>query len=331
MEQLPFSAFQAEARTAHGAAARRPFDFRMMPIYGGLALAWLVLLIAMPLAHVSVDVPLTVAFVVVCGLGVWAAACLRMRGLVRTATGIEAWALLNLSSLTGIIATYVAARYSAPLADHWMVAADRRILPGLDWRTLVVTVAHTPMLVHGANWVYASLQWQGSALILLCCLAGQAERCPAFVLRWMITLALTCAGFALLPCYGPDTVYALTHAEVRAIGSNAGWCAPPIMAWLRSAGSVRLDLAALDGIVTFPSFHAASATLFAWGFWSIRWARWPMLVLNLAMIAASVPIGGHYYVDVLAGVAIAGISIALPTWWSRYRARGARPLAPRIA
>jgi membrane-associated phospholipid phosphatase len=332
MKQHPSSAFRtSEAPSDTTATRRAAFDPQMKPLYIVLALGWAALLIGLPLVDLSVDIPLTIAFLVVCGLGSWLAACLRLRGFARTATAIEAWTLLSLSCLTGILGTYVVARFGRPFADSWMVSADRLILPGLDWKRTVFAVAHDPLLVGIANRAYGTLAWQGSVLILLCCVTGHADRCAAFVLRWTIALALVVAVFALLPCNGPTTAYAITHAQVPAIGSNAGWCARGLQAWLRSTGPIRLDLSALDGIVTFPSFHAAAAVLFAWGFWAIRWARWPMLALNLAMIAATVPIGGHYYSDVLAGIVIAGTSIALPGLLAQHAAKVRPPAQARVA
>jgi membrane-associated phospholipid phosphatase len=65
----------------------------------------------------------------------------------------------------------------------------------------------------------------------------------------------------------------------------------------------------LNGVVTFPSFHAAAAILLGWGFWALRWIRWPAVALNIAMFLAAVPIGGHYVADILAGAAAAVLAI----------------------
>ena len=39
--------------------------------------------------------------------------------------------------------------------------------------------------------------------------------------------------------------------------------------------------------------------------WPLRWARWPFLVGNAAMFVATAPVGGHYFTDLLGGVAAA--------------------------
>jgi membrane-associated phospholipid phosphatase len=77
--------------------------------------------------------------------------------------------------------------------------------------------------------------------------------------------------------------------------------------------------------VSFPSFHAAAAILFLWAFWPVRWI-WPIaMVANCAMLLATPIGGGHYFVDIFAGIAIAAISIMTVT---RITRRLLRPVEP---
>ena len=61
----------------------------------------------------------------------------------------------------------------------------------------------------------------------------------------------------------------------------------------------------LGGIITFPSFHAAAAILALWAFWGIWWLRPFALITNVSMLLATPVIGGHYFVDILAGILVA--------------------------
>jgi len=55
--------------------------------------------------------------------------------------------------------------------------------------------------------------------------------------------------------------------------------------------------------------HAALAALLTAGLWPVRGLRWIAVALNVLMLV-SIPIdGGHYFVDVLAGLGVAGISL----------------------
>jgi PAP2 superfamily protein len=77
-------------------------------------------------------------------------------------------------------------------------------------------------------------------------------------------------------------------------------------------GSLRvLDLFQLAGVVTFPSFHAASAVLYVWMLWPLRWLRPLNLLCNGAMLVATPIGGGHFFADVIAGAAIALVAISI--------------------
>jgi membrane-associated phospholipid phosphatase len=67
----------------------------------------------------------------------------------------------------------------------------------------------------------------------------------------------------------------------------------------------------VTGIVTFPSFHAASCLLYTWAFWPVRWMRPITLAANGLMLASTPIDGGHYFIDVFAGLALAAAAIAL--------------------
>ncbi len=73
----------------------------------------------------------------------------------------------------------------------------------------------------------------------------------------------------------------------------------------------QLDLSLMQGIITFPSYHAGLSAVTLWGFWTsgVRWLKWTGPVVALATIVATPVDGGHYFVDVLAGVVIAAVSI----------------------
>ena len=86
-----------------------------------------------------------------------------------------------------------------------------------------------------------------------------------------------------------------------------------VAALLRDGSLRTLDLFHINGVLTFPSFHAASAALYIWGLWPMRWLRPLNLLVNGAMIAATPIGGGHFLVDVLGGVAVAA-SIYAARW-----------------
>ena len=64
-----------------------------------------------------------------------------------------------------------------------------------------------------------------------------------------------------------------------------------------------------QGIITFPSLHAALVLIVTVALWPIPVLRWLGLAINTLMLV-SIPVdGGHYFIDVLAGLAIAWASL----------------------
>jgi membrane-associated phospholipid phosphatase len=76
-------------------------------------------------------------------------------------------------------------------------------------------------------------------------------------------------------------------------------------------GSLRiLETSTLGGIITFPSFHAVAAVLALWALWCVWWLRPLALIANVSMLLATPLVGGHYFVDVIAGVGLSVLAIA---------------------
>jgi membrane-associated phospholipid phosphatase len=74
----------------------------------------------------------------------------------------------------------------------------------------------------------------------------------------------------------------------------------------RRDGSLRtLTGMTSEGIITFPSFHAALGVIFMVGLWPVPVLRWIGAVVNGLMILATPIDGGHYFIDVFAGIVIA--------------------------
>ncbi len=69
---------------------------------------------------------------------------------------------------------------------------------------------------------------------------------------------------------------------------------------LRGAADATLGPFDIQGVVTFPSFHTAMALVIAYGAWRLPFMKWPGRHHRRADHHRTVPIGGHYVVDVIA-------------------------------
>jgi membrane-associated phospholipid phosphatase len=141
-------------------------------------------------------------------------------------------------------------------------------------------------------------------------LLGYARAGSEFVLAWSIALSVCVAVFPFMPALGGYLHYQLEHTQFPEIRILASWLFVAPFHAMRDGSMTTVELSALDGIVTFPSFHAAVAVLLAWAAAGIPYLRYPMIILNVLMLISSIPIGGHYLIDVIAGSLVAVGSIA---------------------
>jgi hypothetical protein len=79
-----------------------------------------------------------------------------------------------------------------------------------------------------------------------------------------------------------------------------------------------------EGIITFPSLHAALGILFSVAVWPVKGLRWCAFGLNGLMLLATPAYGSHYVVDV-----IAGILVAAACWIMIARRLGVAPVMLR--
>jgi PAP2 superfamily. len=116
---------------------------------------------------------------------------------------------------------------------------------------------------------------------------------PGFVLTALVTIGVG----VWLPAAG-----AFVHDHLP-IAAHTGYVAQ--MQALRDGTLLRIDLRHAEGLVVFPSFHAALALLLAWGASGLRRLRWGFWIWSGAIVLVTPSEGGHYFVDVFAGVALA--------------------------
>lgn len=319
-------------------ATRPVFATGAMPVYAGLAVACA----AIPIASAITGLRLALdEFGMVAGFFVaslWLALCLRGRGWGRAATALEACTLFAAICMTASVMTFFAGTSHRALFDAALARADRALLPGLDWPAAMRAFSTFGLPVRLANTVYASIRWQPMILLVTLAMMGDDRRVWQFLLSWITTLCIVVVLFALYPVLGAYTHFGIAAADVPAMRDATPWNQPILIEGLRDGTLRRIGVGTLDGIVDYPSFHAGAAVLLAYGFWSIRLLRWPFAVLNGLMIVSAVPIGGHYVVDLVAGViaAMAGLGAAqlildvtqadMPARVSRRMPRGAVPV-----
>jgi hypothetical protein len=218
-------------------------------------------------------------------------------------------AIAQLAVITAVMApmTYVAAAIGLPMQDTALLAVDRAM--GLDWAAYVEFVDAHAALASWLNVGYGMIGWPLFAIPVFLAAKHRYQRIEEFTFAFGLALAATTIISALVPAIGVYQEIGLDPGTLKNINPGA------YLEQLRDlpptrAGALRyLELLGLGGIVTFPSFHAASAVLYLWALWPVRWMRPVVLLANGAMLAATPLNGGHYFVDVFAGIVIAALAI----------------------
>lgn len=219
---------------------------------------------------------------------------------------LEALTLFSAVSLFGGLASYAVAALTVGYADGLLAAADREV--GFDWAALYRLTVQTPWLQTAGRLAYGSIYDVPILLLAGLSFGRQARHMRRFLLAYALALAATVVIFAWFPAKSP-----LAHLPAAAFSYMplTGAQHVPTIEALRSGRLNVINVAWLYGIIGFPSFHAVSAVLFMWGGWSVRWLRWPGAAVNLAMLASTPIEGTHYLVDVVGGIAVAGLAILL--------------------
>ncbi|MBC9881478.1 phosphatase PAP2 family protein [Bradyrhizobium sp. INPA01-394B] len=203
--------------------------------------------------------------------------------------------------------SYIAGKIGVPLQDQALLAIDRAL--GLDPEPIARFVNDHPWLADLLARGYGLIKWPLLLIPIVLALTARYVRLQLFMLAMSLALAITIAISALVPAIG--TYYALQLPAAHLPDINTSVYAGQLrdILALRDGSLHELQLFRLSGIVSFPSFHAASAVLYMWALWPVRRIGGIAAGLNLLMISATPVIGAHYIIDVAAGIALAAGSI----------------------
>ncbi len=206
--------------------------------------------------------------------------------------------------------SYVANASNWPLQDQTLLLIDRAV--GLDPQPIAAFVNDHNWLVNYLNIGYGFIKWQLLGIPIILTMALRLIRLQQFILALNLALAVTIVISMFIPAIGTYYGLGLSPTERFPLIDSANYTAQlhDIIA-LRDGSLRHLELFRLAGIVSFPSFHTASAALYVWAVWPVRGFRWVAIGINTWMIAATPVIGAHYIIDIVGGAIVAAGSVLL--------------------
>jgi membrane-associated phospholipid phosphatase len=225
---------------------------------------------------------------------------------------IAGWLFLVLFTLCGSVLTYMGQAVAAPLQDHTFASADDAL--GLDFVGFHAWVGTVPLLPEAMYVAYNSCLIQFLIVFLACAVTldreNAAQLCSLLVLTLVPTIVVATMWPALGSCvYHEPVAEPFSHLNPLACREYL-----PHVESLRNGTFKTFDVTQTMGIVTFPSFHTVMAIIATYAVRHYRWLFVPFVLLNTVNILSTVPLGGHYFVDVLGGAAIALSAIAIVRW-----------------
>lgn len=206
---------------------------------------------------------------------------------------------LAITCFCAILAAYAAQRFALPLQDPFFVRVDLAL--GVDWFDVARWVDDRPVIHEILRLAYGTMSAQIALPVMVLAFLGSTDDVRKYLLSFAIALTVTITISTLLPAAGP---IALVDRASFHVMQFTGATPVDHLIQLRSAGALIVN-DRLAGIATFPSFHATIAVLTPLTLRRYRGIFLVLLVVDAAMLCATVTEGAHYVTDVLGGICIA--------------------------
>lgn len=238
------------------------------------------------------------AFLCLCGRAAFPRAGRAMRLL-------EAAFIVIALGLSLACLSYVGAMADLPLRDQEMMWVDRHL--GFDWLHMMQALDRRPLVLDVLDGAYATFTAQLVGVVIALTLARRTRELDRFFLTFVCASVLAEVASVFIPTVGPMSTAAasvdFTHLP------TLGRATADIVLKLRDGSLRAIDFGAIDGIISFPSLHAAVSVIVPF---CLRWNR-PLFCLtaglDAVMLVSAVPSGNHYLVDVIGGVCVAALAI----------------------
>jgi membrane-associated phospholipid phosphatase len=216
-------------------------------------------------------------------------------GFVRSTSARVSFALAQTHAILTVTAplSYLIVSLHLPLIDHPLRVADAVL--GFDWQSFAdFTLVKHQFTARVLTWAYLSFYLQPFAILMICAANPKLSE-KEFVQNYALSVIICVVIGGILPALGePCRVWPLELGEFERV-------------W-RGQWHV-LDFSTIQGLVAFPSFHAAFAVIAVYAVRHSLPALLGLAPINLLMLVSTAPVGGHYLIDIIGGVMAAGLSI----------------------
>lgn len=209
---------------------------------------------------------------------------------------------------SGMIAL-AALRNNAPLIDVYLAKSDKLI--GIDTQMLVRWVSEHGLAAIPLNVAYLGTIPVIFGAVVFLALSGRETR------MWELCCCFSGVGIicalssTMFTAIGAFTNNSIPLDVVSRLPNGAGLFHLEVFNRFRSGEVSLIRIGDLEGVVTFPSFHAAMGLMTGYAFRNIRGASTIAWTWSAVVIISTIPVGGHYGVDIIAGAVVWRILLLL--------------------
>ncbi|KFG69485.1 hypothetical protein JH26_10255 [Microvirga sp. BSC39] len=149
-----------------------------------------------------------------------------------------------------------------PFWDHLLAKGDAIL--GFDWLAMLAWSHAHPVLTAVAYGIYMSAAFQSVVIPILLAALCRFRALHISTIALFLTLIVTYTVACLFPALGTYEYYAVDPTQHPDIAVRVASLPVPEIIGVRDGAIINISRLAPTGLVTFPSFHAASAVPLAW-------------------------------------------------------------------
>jgi membrane-associated phospholipid phosphatase len=202
--------------------------------------------------------------------------------------------------------SYLMTSANLPLRDAELAYVGRVL--GFDWLGFLTTTNSSSFLAELLTRIYHTISLVGHLVFVWLALHRRGERLAELIAILSLSTVALCAAMWLVPAAG---AFAFYNPAPELFGNYSAqgemWLFARAFTMLRSGTLSVIEWSALEGVVSFPSFHTMLGIMIIYAARDTRWLLIPVLLVNGTMIVSTLTVGGHHLADVLAG---AGLTFA---------------------
>jgi len=237
-------------------------------------------------------------------------------------------AVLFLSIGTAGVMSLVGLRYRFPLIDETLAKIDCSL--AIDLPSITAWFADHPAL-SSLLWIaYASSFVQLFGLVVLLAVLRREDKLWELVFVCSLTIVAAASFSTVWPAIGAFAHFDYPPDVLEKLPPGSGTYHLAKFEYFRNSFAPVLSFSSLQGVVTFPSFHCCLALMTIFAAVGSRWLFWTLTGWNILVLISTIPIGGHYVIDLAGGGLLWLIGVALAAALSRSRRRASSLRAPQI-